>query len=72
MTWVSKVGERENHDLDYVMRGDNLELKQRFEYVRQVLTISKGFRYKTKDEEEMRESQRLSKLRESEGFDIEV
>ena len=50
ITYVSKSGEKINSDLTLMHREDNIEMQQRFNYVREVLVISKGFRIKTKDE----------------------
>lgn len=52
ITYVSKLGERVNCTMREGVEGENIELCQRFNYVRDVLTVSKGFRFKTKEEEE--------------------
>ena len=52
LTYVSKIGERINCTMSEAANGENIELNQRFAYVIEVLNVSKGFRYKTKEEEE--------------------
>ena len=47
---MSKSGEKVNCAIKDGAEGDNIELTQRFNYVREVLHASKGFRIKTKDE----------------------
>lgn len=50
ITYVSKTGEKIHSELGLMQRENNIEMQQRFNYVREVLVISKGFRIKTKDE----------------------